>query len=130
MVNSGESILIFDLSITLSHGVSGLIKMLSLNQDIIPALTEDRIAPYSDTASQHPLFLQSLISTQTSEHQNSGEGAQTFSASNYVHIKDFCLCGASYSEIVADDSTVLIRQRASFALTNGQAWTKGAYLNH
>ena len=75
LVNSGESVLIFDLSITLSHGVSGLIKMLSLHQDIIPALTtasqqafnEDRVLTVPDNenmvASQHSGFLQSLIST-------------------------------------------------------------------
>ncbi len=39
LVNSGESVLIFDLAITLSSGVSGLIKILSLHNDIIPALT-------------------------------------------------------------------------------------------
>ena len=37
LVNSGESVLIFDLSVTLSTGMSGLIKMLHLS-DIIGCL--------------------------------------------------------------------------------------------
>ena len=34
LINSGESVLIFDLAITMSTGTSGLIKMLHL-QDIV-----------------------------------------------------------------------------------------------
>ena len=38
LINSGESVLIFDLSITLSRGTSGLIKIISLQNDILPVL--------------------------------------------------------------------------------------------
>ena len=58
LLNSGDSILVFDLAVTLSRGISGLIRVLNLHQDILPALLCEKAGARPEGAKQHPVFLQ------------------------------------------------------------------------
>ena len=105
LVNSGESILIFDLALTTSTGTSGLIKILHL-QDILPCLT-------STTRQNHPLFLQSLLYPQTTNQTLNTEVASGAMVTNYVHIQRLKICGASLGDIIKDDCSDLIQRWAT-----------------
>ena len=133
LLNSGDSVLIFDLAITLSRGTSGLIKILNLQQDIIPALWSGKQAnPASEAARQHPLFLQSFLSAQAAEQSVAPDTAGIFSSPtpSNVHIQSLQLHDASYEDVVREDgSEALVRQMVCLTLTNGQAWFKGINLN-
>ena len=55
--------------------------------------------------------------------------ASNSNSTSYVHIKSLCICGASYADVIQEDSSGLIVDWALLTLTNGQAWHKGNKLN-